>query len=61
MSPNRVRQLRAALELTQADLAQLIGAQRHAVARWETVVNRPRGANLKLLLEHEAKTKKTRR
>ena len=48
---------RGALKLTQQQLADRIGAQRHTVSRWETGENEPRGANLKLLLELEKKSK----
>ena len=49
--------LRKLLGLTQQKLADLIGAQRHTVARWEAGVNEPRGANLKALKELAAKAK----
>jgi DNA-binding transcriptional regulator YiaG len=61
MSPNQVRKLREALKLTQQQLADLIGAQRHTVARWETGVNEPRGANLKALRELAEKAKRKRK
>jgi DNA-binding transcriptional regulator YiaG len=41
--------LRKALGMTQHELADLIGAQRHTVSRWELGENEPRGANLKAL------------
>lgn len=61
VSPEQVLKLRKSLKLTQQQLADLIGAQRHTVARWETGVNAPRGANLKQLRELEAKAKKMKR
>ena len=59
MTPKQVIALRKALKLTQQQLADRIGAQRHTVSRWETGENEPRGANLKLLmgLEKQAKHK----
>jgi DNA-binding transcriptional regulator YiaG len=47
--------LRRKLGLTQQALADLIGAYRETVARWEMGKNEPRGANLKALLELEKK------
>jgi len=60
MSPRQVLKLRKALGLTQQGLADLIGAQRHSVARWETGVHEPRGANLKALHELAAKAAKAK-
>jgi type I restriction enzyme M protein len=62
MSPSQIRAIRKSLNLTQQQLADRIGAQRHTVARWETGVNKPKGANLKGLkaLAMKAKTKKKR-
>jgi len=57
MTAKRVVALRKALKLTQQQLADRIGAQRHTVSRWETGENKPRGANLKLLLELEKQAK----
>jgi DNA-binding transcriptional regulator YiaG len=51
MSPKQIRQIRDALELTQQQLADFIGAGQVAVARWETGIHKPRGANLKALTE----------
>jgi DNA-binding transcriptional regulator YiaG len=51
MTPKQIRIIRDALGLTQQQLAEMIGAQRPTVARWETGVNRPQGANLKVLKE----------
>ena len=63
MSPNNVRALRKMLNLTQKELADLIGAQRVSVSRWEIGTSRPTGAYLKLLMElkEKAKAKKTKR
>jgi DNA-binding transcriptional regulator YiaG len=51
MSPKQIRKIREALKLTQQQLADSIGASQVAVARWETGVHKPRGANLKALRE----------
>jgi len=61
MSSKQVLKLRTALGLTQQALADLIGAQRHSVARWEAGVHSPRGANLKQLRELAAQTGKVKR
>ncbi|HLN88014.1 MAG TPA: helix-turn-helix domain-containing protein [Candidatus Limnocylindrales bacterium] len=61
MSPKQVLKLRKALGLTQQALADLIGAQRHSVARWETGVHEPRGANLKQLKQLVGLAKKKRK
>jgi len=58
MTAKRIIALRKALKLTQQQLADRIGAQRHTVSRWETDENKPRGANLKALKELAAKLKK---
>jgi DNA-binding transcriptional regulator YiaG len=58
MSPQQIRRIRQALKLTQKQLANRIGAQRHTVARWETGVNEPKGAYLKGLKELAAKLKR---
>ena len=60
MSPKQIVNIRKALGLTQQALADLIGAQRHSVARWETGVHEPRGANLKALKELAESAKKKR-
>jgi DNA-binding transcriptional regulator YiaG len=61
MTPRQILALREALEMTQQQLADTIGAQRHTVARWELGQNQPRGANLKALRELQASLKtKTR-
>lgn len=58
MSPKAILAIRKALNLTQQQLADRIGAQRHTVARWETGRNEPKGAYLKALNALEAKAKK---
>ncbi len=58
MSPKEILRIRETLALTQEQLARIIGAQRHTVARWETGVNKPRGANLKALRELAEKAKR---
>jgi len=45
------------LKLTPQPLADLIGAQRVSVARWEIGLNEPKGANLKALRELQKKAK----
>ncbi len=63
MTPRQIVSLRKALGWTQQRLADHIGARQHTVARWETGVNKPQGANLKALLAlaEKAKKKATRR
>jgi DNA-binding transcriptional regulator YiaG len=58
MTPKQVRSLRKALGSSQQKLADIIGAQRHTVARWELGWNSPRGADFKALNELWAKAKK---
>lgn len=58
MRPREILAIRKALGLTQQELADRIGAQRHTVARWELGQNEPRGANLKALKTLEARIKK---
>jgi DNA-binding transcriptional regulator YiaG len=58
MSPEQIRAIRKSLKLTQQQVADRIGAQRHTVARWETGVNEPKGAYLKGLNELAIKAKK---
>jgi DNA-binding transcriptional regulator YiaG len=57
VSPQQIRRIRQSLKLTQKQLADRIGAQRHTVARWETAVNEPKGAYLKALKELADKLK----
>lgn len=61
MSPKQIRNIRTALGLTQQQLADFIGAQRPTVARWETGINQPQGANLKALKELAGKVKEQSR
>jgi DNA-binding transcriptional regulator YiaG len=58
VSPKQILTIRKSLELTQQQLADRIGAQRHTVARWETGVNEPKGAYLKALNALAAKVKR---
>ena len=58
MSPKQIRKIREVLGLTQQQLADFIGASQVAVARWETGVHKPRGANLKALKELAQKAAK---
>jgi DNA-binding transcriptional regulator YiaG len=60
MSPKQVLRLRKALGLTQQRLADMIGAQRHTVARWELGWNVPKGANRRALDALAEKAKKRR-
>jgi DNA-binding transcriptional regulator YiaG len=57
MSPNQILAIRESLKLTQQQLADRIGAQRHTIARWESGVNEPKGAYLKALTELAVKTR----
>ena len=43
---NRIRELRQKKQLTQEELARLLGVDRSAVARWETGSNLPRAEKL---------------
>jgi DNA-binding transcriptional regulator YiaG len=60
MSPTQIKKIREVLGLTQEQMADFIGATQVAVARWETGIHKPRGANLKLLkqLAQKAAAKK---
>ena len=58
MNGTQVKRLRLALGLTQEKLSELIGCQRHTIARWELNYNTPRGANLKALVELAATAKR---
>ena len=46
---NRIRELRQEKQLSQEELARLLGVDRSAVARWETGVNLPRASKLMTL------------
>jgi DNA-binding transcriptional regulator YiaG len=61
MSPKQVKRIRVTLGLTQQQLADFIGATQVAVARWETGLHKPRGANLKLLKELAEKARAKKR
>ncbi len=43
---NRIRELRQKKELSQEELARLLGVDRSAVAKWETGGNFPRAENM---------------
>ncbi len=58
MTPRQIVALRKTLKMTQQQLADTIGAQRHTVARWEIGENEPRGANFKALRELAEKAKR---
>ncbi len=57
VSPKQIVAIRKTLKLTQAKLAEQIGAQRPTIARWETGRNMPKGAYLKALEALAAKSK----
>ena len=57
MTPQQVRKVRKPLGMTQQTLADFIGCRQHTVARWETGVMVPQGANLKALKELAQKAK----
>lgn len=46
---NRIRELRQKKELSQEELARLLGVDRSAVAKWETGSNLPRAEKLMML------------
>ena len=58
MTPEQIRELRKALQLTQQQLAEKIGAQQHTVARWEAGLHEPKGAYAKALRELSEKVKR---
>jgi len=58
MSPKQILRIRKALGLTQEKLAELLGAQRPTIARWELGTHRPRGGYLKALRELAEKAKR---
>jgi len=43
---NRIRELRQEKQLSQEELARLLGVDRSAVAKWETGTNLPRAEKL---------------
>ena len=62
MNPNDIVRLRKDLgDISQQQLADMIGTQRHTISRWETGENQPRGATLKALRDLEEKLKKKRK
>ena len=46
---NRIRELRQEKQLSQEELARLLGVDRSAVAKWETGTNLPRAEKLLML------------
>jgi len=59
MNPKDIVRLRKDLgDITQQQLADMIGTQRHTISRWETGENQPRGATLKALKDLQEKVKK---
>lgn len=58
MTPREILAIRKALDMTQQQLADKIGSQRHTVSRWELGENEPRGANLKALKVLQERTSK---
>jgi len=60
MTPRQIINLRKALGLTQQRLADLIGAQRPTISRWETGEHPPRGGYLKALMELQKRVKARR-
>ena len=46
---NRIRELRQKKELSQEELARLLGVDRSSVAKWETGNNLPRAEKLMML------------
>lgn len=46
---NRIRELRQEKQLSQEELARLLGVDRSAVAKWETGTNLPRTEKLMML------------
>lgn len=60
MSPNEIKKIREALDLTQQKMGDLIGARQHTIARWETGVHKPTGAYLKALMELSKKAMRKR-
>jgi len=51
MTPEQIKAIRAALGLTQQQLADAIAATQITVSRWETGVSHPTGAYRKALNE----------
>ncbi len=61
MSPNEIKSIREILNLTQRNLADLIGARQHTIARWETGLHKPTGAYLKAMMELDKKAERKRK
>jgi len=55
LPPQRIRELRKSLNLTQQQMANLIGVTNVSVCNWERGVYIPQSSQLKLLRELEAK------
>lgn len=51
LSPTEIKRIRSKLDLTQAELAELLGVSSAAVTSWETGKTQPSRANRKALLE----------
>jgi DNA-binding transcriptional regulator YiaG len=49
-----IKEMREALEMTQAEFAREIGVEPITVSRWERGASSPRGANVKRELERMA-------
>ena len=62
MNPKDIVHLRKDLgDISQQQLADMIGTQRHTISRWETGENQPRGATLKALKDLQEKIKKKKK
>lgn len=46
---NRIREMRQKKQISQEELARLLGVDRSSVARWETGANHPRASKLMML------------
>ena len=49
MTPERIKQLRERVQLSQAVFASVLGTSISTVQKWEVGANRPSGASLRLL------------
>ncbi len=49
MTPDQIKAIRAALNMTQAEFAAAMGSSTQAVQKWEQGSREPRGAAVKLL------------
>jgi len=58
MTPEQIRKIRAALGMTQQQLAEAIGGTQITVSRWETGVSHPTGAYRKALEDLKKKSQK---